>query len=43
MSISVRFFASLGEELGTREKSIEYHAPLTIEDIWADVSNRPVP
>ncbi len=43
MSITVRFFASLSEELGISEKTIKHRFPLTIEDVWGDVADRPPP
>ncbi len=43
MSITVRFFASLSEDLGFDRKIVDHHSPLTIEDIWLDVANRPPP
>ena len=43
MSIHVRFFASLSEELGFSETQIEYYFRLTIGGIWSDVADRPAP
>ena len=39
MSINVRFFASLSEQVGFSEKSLDYQSPLTIEAIWSDIAN----
>jgi molybdopterin synthase sulfur carrier subunit len=43
MSITVRFFASLSEELGFNHKIVDHKFPLTIEDVWRDVADRPPP
>ena len=43
MSITVRFFASLSEELGFKQKSVDHKFPLTIEDVGRDVADRPPP
>lgn len=43
MSITVKFFASLSEELGFDRKTVAHKSPLTIEDVWRDVANRPPP
>lgn len=34
MTINVRFFASLREQLGTGETELEFRANLTVEDVW---------
>ena len=43
MSITVRFFASLSEELGFNQKIVEHKSSLTIEDVWRDVADRSPP
>lgn len=47
MSITVRFFASLSEELGFSQKTVDYKfsatSSVTIETVWHDVANRPAP
>ncbi len=43
MSITVRFFASLREELGINQKSVHHTCALTIEDVWRDIARRPPP
>ncbi|MCY3769460.1 MAG: MoaD/ThiS family protein [Gammaproteobacteria bacterium] len=43
MSVKVRCFASLREELGFGDKSVEYQLPLTIGEIWMEISGRPAP
>jgi molybdopterin synthase sulfur carrier subunit len=43
MRITVRIFASLSEELGFNEKIIDQKFPITIEDVWRDVTDRPQP
>ena len=43
MSVTVKFFASLSEELGIKRKTVDAKFPLTIEDIWRDVADRPPP
>ena len=43
MRVKVRCFASLREELGFGDKSIEYPLPLTIEEIWIKIADRPAP
>ncbi len=43
MSITVKFFASLSEELGFNHKTIPHTASLTIATVWHDVVNRPPP
>jgi len=34
MTINVRFFASLREQIGTGEMGLEFQARLTVEDVW---------
>jgi len=43
MSITVRFFASLSEELGFNQKIVDHKVSLTIEEVWRDVADRPPP
>ncbi len=43
MSITVKFFASLSEELGFNQKVVAHKVPFTIEDVWRDVVNLPPP
>lgn len=43
MSITVRFFASLSEELGFNQKTVDYEFPATIKEVWENVANRPAP
>jgi len=43
MSITVRFFASLSEELGFNQKIVDHKVSLTIEEVWRDVVDRPPP
>ncbi|MEM7018514.1 MAG: MoaD/ThiS family protein [Pseudomonadota bacterium] len=38
MSIAVKFFARLREELGKSEASVESSEPLTIQQIWAETT-----
>lgn len=34
MTINVRFFASLREQLGTGESQLDFQSALTVEDVW---------
>lgn len=48
MSITVKFFASLGEQLGfdqttLDEKTVAHKLPLTIEDVWHEIADCPPP
>ena len=43
MTISVRFFASLSEQLGVKATTLETDAPLTISDVWARVTDQSPP
>ena len=43
MTITVRFFASLSEELGCREKNLNHREALTIQDVWNDITDKPLP
>jgi len=42
MSITVKFFASLREELGKNQASVQTETPLTVEQVWQAV-NEDVP
>ncbi|RKZ91761.1 MAG: molybdopterin synthase sulfur carrier subunit [Candidatus Parabeggiatoa sp. nov. 1] len=39
MTIAVKFFASLREEIGKSEINIETHKPMEIVTVWAQASN----
>ena len=44
MSIKVRYFASLAEQLGRSETSLEVAGELTVRDVWAkDNPGRAIP
>ena len=44
MTITVRFFASLREELGQAETKINFQSDLTVTKVWEQATNRhPVP
>ncbi len=43
MAIHVRFFASLREQMGASDKEISSDGILTVTDVWASVSDRPLP
>ena len=43
MTITVRFFASLSEQLGISIRQIESDMPMTIEQIWGDSADMPPP
>ncbi len=44
MAITVKFFASLSEQLGMREVLVESKDRLTVEEIWEQVTgNREIP
>jgi molybdopterin synthase sulfur carrier subunit len=44
MTITVKFFASLREEMGKNEVQLETSAPLTIAEVWAQACNNvPLP
>ncbi|MDM8560038.1 molybdopterin converting factor subunit 1 [Candidatus Parabeggiatoa sp. HSG14] len=44
MSITVKFFASLREQVGYNETSINVIKPLTVAEVWAQVcDNAPLP
>ena len=44
MTITVRFFASLREQLGNAEKEIPAQADLTVTKVWEQATdNHPVP
>ncbi len=38
MSIKVRYFASLKEQLGRSEDSLEHGAGMTVAEVWAQVN-----
>lgn len=40
MSITVQFFASLREQLGKQQITLEYTKPVTVLDVWSQASNR---
>ena len=39
MSITVQFFASLREQLGKQQTTLEYTKPVTVLDIWSQTSD----
>lgn len=44
MSIQVRYFASLRERMGRADDSVEPDGPLTVAEVWAQVSGgKPLP
>ncbi|MGB5707694.1 MAG: MoaD/ThiS family protein [Arenicellales bacterium] len=43
MQISVKFFASLREQMGTDEEMVESTAPLSIAGVWQLVTDRAPP
>lgn len=44
MSITVQFFASLREQMGTQTQTLEYSAPMDALSIWRQVSDgEPMP
>ncbi len=44
MSIKVRYFASLGENLERFESDLEFSETLTVADVWKrDTSGKPMP
>jgi len=44
MSINIRLFASLREQLGQAETSMNISKPTTVADVWTYISNdKPVP
>ena len=40
MTIQVRFFASLREQIGVAEKQLEARASMTVADVWQQASNQ---
>ena len=40
MTITVRYFATLREQLGRAEDQLETSAPLTAEEVWAQATNQ---
>lgn len=44
MSITVRYFASLGERLGRSESKVDFIQEMTINDVWRiDTAELPMP
>ncbi len=43
MTISVRFFASIRERLGRSEAHIDAHGIRSAADVWAQVTDQPMP
>ena len=43
MTIKVKFFASLSEELGIRERLLPWESTMTAEEVWNDIADRPLP
>tara|TARA_R110002096_G_scaffold25388_1_gene79431 strand:+ start:1778 stop:2011 length:234 start_codon:yes stop_codon:yes gene_type:complete len=41
MTISVRFFASLREQLGVSEVALNFQPDLTVNDVWDLSTNQP--
>jgi molybdopterin synthase sulfur carrier subunit len=39
MSITVQFFASLREQLGKQQESLDCSTPMSVQDIWSLTSN----
>ena len=39
MSITVQFFASLREQLGKQQTTLEYTKPVTVLDVWSQTSD----
>ena len=40
MTIQVRFFASLREQIGVAEKQLEASPSMTVTDVWQQASNQ---
>jgi sulfur-carrier protein len=44
MSIKVRYFASLGEQVGRSESEVTFSQALTVRDVWQlDAIEKPIP
>jgi molybdopterin synthase sulfur carrier subunit len=43
MSITIRYFASLGERLGRREQALQTEGPLAVGEVWARAVGEPLP
>ena len=43
MSIQVRYFASLREQMGRSQQEISADGILTVKDVWNCVSDKPLP
>ncbi len=44
MTITVKFFASLREQIGTNQLKLSLQTPLTMEQVWANACrNTPLP
>ncbi len=44
MTITVKFFASLREQIGTNQLKLTLHTPLTMEQVWTSACpNTPLP
>ena len=39
MSITVQFFASLREQLGKQQITLDYSRPVTVQDVWSQASD----
>lgn len=39
MTITVQFFASLREQLGKQQESLDYSAPVSVRTVWTSVSH----
>ena len=44
MTVTVRYFASLREQLGRAEQSVPYRPQMTVDAVWAEATaRRPLP
>lgn len=43
MTISVRFFASLSEQTGIKQTTVETDTPVSMAEIWSRVTDQPPP
>jgi molybdopterin synthase sulfur carrier subunit len=44
MSIQVRYFASLGDQLGRQEDQVQAEGPITVADVWQQATDgQPMP